>query len=71
VKRVTIDYTNWRGERSIRDIMPLGMAFSRNQWHPEPQWLVYAYDIEKKETRAFAMLKIHSWVKSEKEGGNG
>lgn len=61
---VTIDYTNWRGERSVRDIMPLGnWKFGSNEWHPDEQWMFLAYDIAKGENRWFAMSGIHSWQK--------
>jgi predicted DNA-binding transcriptional regulator YafY len=58
---VVIDYTNWRGERSLRRIRPLAIAFENNEWHPETQWLLEAVDLEKGENRTFAMNNIHSW----------
>lgn len=58
---VQIDYTNWRGERAVRVIKPLTMMFTSNEWHPEPQWMVYALDIEKDAARWFPMQNIHSW----------
>lgn len=58
---VDIDYTNWRGERAIRRIIPIDLHFDANQWHPEPQWLLLAYDVEKDADREFAMSGIHSW----------
>lgn len=60
---VTIDYTNWRGERSKRRIVPWKMMWGSNEWYPEYQWLLRAYDVEKKETREFAMTGVHSWSK--------
>lgn len=58
---VHIDYTNWRGERAIRVIKPLMISFGANEWHKEPQWLLYAFDVEKDAPRWFAMAAIHSW----------
>ena len=58
---VQIDYTNWRGERSVRKIHPLRLTFENNEWHPESQWLLEAVDLEKGEVRTFALSKIHSW----------
>lgn len=58
---VTIDYTNWRGERGARLIYPLAIRFENNEWHPESQWLLEAVDLEKNEIRTFAMKNIHSW----------
>ncbi len=63
-EEVLIDYTNYRGERSIRRIrpmMPNPMRFDRSDWHPEMQWLLRAHDIDKGMLRDFAMKDIHSW----------
>ena len=59
---VEIDYTNHHGERAIRRIIPRHIFWSSgNEWHPEPQWLLYARDLEKDADRTFAMKDIHSW----------
>lgn len=58
---VMIDYTNYRGERSMRRIRPISMNFVSNEWHPEEQWLLTADDVEKAAIREFAMKDIHSW----------
>jgi predicted DNA-binding transcriptional regulator YafY len=62
-KTVVIDYTNWRGDRREREIRPLssGLQFTKNQWHPDPQWLLQAVDVESGSVRTFAMRNIHSW----------
>jgi hypothetical protein len=59
---VTIDYTNYRGERGLRRILPLDIKFGSNEWHPEPQWLLIAIDEDKKAERIFALKDIHSWT---------
>jgi hypothetical protein len=58
---VYIDYTNYRGERGIRLIRPIpgGVHFGFNAYHPEPQWLLRAIDVEKNVERTFAMRDIH------------
>ena len=61
-KYVTIDYTNWRGERGHRYVRPIRMEWGSNEWHREPQWLLIAYDAERRAERAFAMSCIHSWA---------
>ena len=61
---VSIDYTNWRGERAVRRVVPWEIVWSSNEWHPQEQWLLRAYDIEKKQTRYFAMSEIHSWKRN-------
>lgn len=59
---VLIDYTNYRGERSVRRVLLSGaMIWTSNEYHPEPQWLMPALDIEKGTARQFAMKDIHSW----------
>lgn len=58
---VSIDYTNYRGERRARLIRPLSLYFGTTDWHPTPQWLLHAVDCEKGEVRDFAMSSIHSW----------
>lgn len=64
---VRIDYTNWRGERANRLIRPLFMTFSQNEWHKEPQWLLYATDLQKNLPRWFSMRNIHSWTETTPE----
>lgn len=59
--RVTIDYTNWRGERSKRDIGPLAIEWGSNEWHKEPQFLLSAWCFTTKAKRCFAIKDIHSW----------
>jgi predicted DNA-binding transcriptional regulator YafY len=58
---VEIDYTNWRGERRQRQIVPLHITWTSTEHHNDPQWLLLAYDPEKRETRYFAMMNIHGW----------
>jgi predicted DNA-binding transcriptional regulator YafY len=60
-KVVIIDYTNHRGFRAERKILPSGISFDSSEWHEGPQWLLDAYDLEKMESRTFAMRDIHSW----------
>lgn len=60
-KEVVIDYTNWRGERSLRIILPVETFFGLNEFHPGEQWLLKAIDVEKNAERVFAMKDIHSW----------
>jgi hypothetical protein len=58
---ITIDYTNWRGERRVREIVPLRIFFGSNEWHKEPQWLLEANDPEDGETKTFALTGIHGF----------
>jgi predicted DNA-binding transcriptional regulator YafY len=60
-KHVIIDYTNWRGERRLRGIRPINLAFKSNEWHPETQWLLEAIDLTDGKIKTFALKNIHSW----------
>lgn len=48
-------YKNYRGETSERSIVPSGIRWGCNQWHPEHQWILRAWDFEKKDFRDFAL----------------
>ena len=61
VQEVTIVYTNWKGETAIRRIIPRQISFTSNEWHPTPQWLLEAYDLDKKDIRHFALKDIRVW----------
>ncbi len=58
---IVIDYTNYRGERAHRRVLPHRLWFGTADWHPEPQWILDAWDVEKGVIRSFAMRDIHSW----------
>lgn len=58
---VTIDYTNYKGERRERRIVPERIYWGSTEHHPSRQWLLDAYDVEKDAARTFAMSNIHSW----------
>ena len=58
---VLIDYTNWRGERAKRRVLPLNWEYKANEWHKEEQWIMKAHDLDKDEEREFAMSGVHSW----------
>lgn len=52
---VTLIYTNYRGEESERTITPQRVWYGSTEWHPEPQWLMTAFDHEKQANRDFAL----------------
>lgn len=60
-RAIVIRYTNYRGETSDRKIFPNSIRFAGTEWHPEPQWLLDAFDLEKHADRSFAMKDIHQW----------
>ena len=52
---VALTYTNWRGETTQRTITPKRIWWGATDWHPEPQWLLTAFDAEKQAERDFAL----------------
>jgi len=54
---IQVDYTNWRGEPALRRIIPEKIWFGATKFHPEPQWLLRAVDVDKREVRDFALLQ--------------
>jgi predicted DNA-binding transcriptional regulator YafY len=63
-----IDYTNHRGERRWRVILPHSIAYAQSIWHKEDgqQWILHATDVELNEKRDFKMADIHQWLAPKK-----
>jgi predicted DNA-binding transcriptional regulator YafY len=55
---VRIRYRNYRGETAVRHIKPCHIRFGATSWHPEPQWLLEAIDLDKGAERSFALADI-------------
>jgi predicted DNA-binding transcriptional regulator YafY len=58
---IRILYTNHRGETAVRRIVPKRVWFGRTEWHPEPQWLLEAFDLERQAMRSYALKEIRSF----------
>jgi len=61
IHTIEILYTNYRGETARRKIIPATLYFGKTEFHPEFQWLLTAFDVDKSATRTFAMRDIHEW----------
>ena len=55
VKATRVNYMNYRGEMSVRWIVPKRIFWGSNEWHPVKQWLMEAYDTHKCAERVFAL----------------
>ena len=53
--QITMTYRNWRGEVAQRTIRPFALWFGKTDWHPEPGWLLSAWDCDKGGRRDFAL----------------
>ena len=60
-RQVVIDYTNHESVRRERTIIPHQISFNRTPYHPDPQWIMEATDVERNVVRRFAMKDVHSW----------
>jgi predicted DNA-binding transcriptional regulator YafY len=58
---VVVRYTNYRGETAIRRIIPRQIHFVATEWHPEPQWVLEAFDLDRNAERSFAIKDIVEW----------
>jgi predicted DNA-binding transcriptional regulator YafY len=66
-KPIKMRYTNYRGEVSIREITPTDVPqFLPTEYHPEPQWIIRAWDYGKQDYRDFALCDCDFTV-SQKE----
>ena len=58
-----IRYRNHEGHVSDRRIVPRRIYYGSCKWHPTPQWLLDAEDLDKQAKRTFAMRDIIAWLK--------
>ena len=61
-KIAVIDYTSHRGIRRNRRVRPRAIAFTSNEWHTTPCWMLLATDLDNGEERTFAFANIHRWI---------
>lgn len=54
----TFAYTNYKGEHETRNVYPLGVWYGTTDWHPEKQWFLHAFDIDRNGKRDFALKDI-------------
>ncbi len=61
-RKIKICYTNYKGETAIRQIIPLQIWYGSTEYHPEEQWLLEAYDVDKQASRSFSLKDIRAWI---------
>lgn len=61
LETVVIDYTNHKGIRTERMIIPMCIWYGETKYHPGNQWMLKATDVLRNDERDFAMNQIHSW----------
>jgi hypothetical protein len=55
ISEISMVYKNYRGETSQRTIRPVSLTFKRTEHHPEYQWILRAWDVNKEAARDFAL----------------
>lgn len=55
---VSFRYRNWRGETSVRNIIPKRFWIGSTEWHPRTGLMLTAYCIDKQALRDFAVRDI-------------
>jgi predicted DNA-binding transcriptional regulator YafY len=64
IQVVKIRYTNYEGTTKDYRILPLAdraLYFGTSRWHPEPQWLLDAWDVDREVHRTFSMKHVLTW----------
>lgn len=59
-REIEIDYTNYRGERALRKIIPWRFEFKTSEHHLDRQWMIIGWDIGKQAWRSFPLKDIHN-----------
>ncbi len=59
---IKVLYTNWKGETDQRRIIPLSVKYGKTEYHPEGQWLMEVWDVDKKAYRIYAFAGIKKWI---------
>lgn len=57
-QQTQFEYINYKGIKSTRNVIPMSLYFGSNEFHPENQWLMVAYDLDKHCERTFALKDI-------------
>lgn len=64
-------YKNYKGETSVRSVVVDQLFLGSNQWHPQNQFLLSAFDLDKRAMRCFAVkdmsnitMNINKWGES-------
>jgi len=60
-KAIKIKYTNWEGKTATRYIIPQKLWYGDTEWAKEDQWLLTAYDLDKRAIRHFELRGLKEW----------
>ena len=60
-RQINIVYKNWRGETSTRTILLIRIWYGSTEFHPESQWFMKVFDVDKNVERDFALSGLLRW----------
>lgn len=58
---IKVEYTNYRGEKEVRTIIPMSFFFGSTEYHPQEQWLLRVWDCDRHAERIYALKEISRW----------
>lgn len=61
-RQIKVRYTNWRGESGTRVIVPIELFWGKTEYHPQEQWLLKVWDIDRADYRDYALTDITEWL---------
>lgn len=61
-RAIKVEYVNWRKECTVRAIVPIKIYWGKTQWHPEEQWLLQVWDVNRGAYREYALRDIKAWL---------
>ena len=56
---IVVNYKNWKGVVSSRNIVPKKLYWGATPFHHIPQWILTVWDQDKKEYRDFALKDMY------------
>ena len=57
-QQTQFEYIKYKGIKSTLNVIPMSLYFGATEFHPENQWLMVAYDLDKQCERTFALNDI-------------
>lgn len=57
-QQIQFEYINYKGIKSTLNVIPMSLYFGATEFHPENQWLMTVYDLDKQCERTFALNDI-------------
>jgi predicted DNA-binding transcriptional regulator YafY len=63
-KHIEFEYVNYKGERETRRVCMHRIAYGATEYHPQPQWILFGFCMDRGADRGFAMRdmsNVRAW----------